>query len=275
VGLVTTGAGSWIAVPRAPRRSTSAFNKLSTTTYLSAAGFDGFVSLPLLWTAVLPSRSTTDAAEPARHRLAPGHLSFYVGRKIGIIEPRLGLKVPLYTIGQEPVWIGSRNTRLVVGAGINSKVREADGLTLSGELMWDIYLNRWPDSYATPHHPDNALDRSWELAPRFKVSYRFNETWKSGLEILSTVKHVFYDAWLPEGVYELGVNVTPNLFGELYISPEVALTAKAGFGWSFSGLGPEKKTDEQYDYLSEWIMEPAFEHRGYAVNLSVGLNWYP
>jgi hypothetical protein len=272
---VTVGAGSWTALPREPESSTHLFNKLSTQAYLSAFGFSGHVSLPFLWSARLPSRSTADMAESARHGLALGDLSFYIGRKLSLVEARVGLKLPLYTVEGTQVWIGSRNARLLLGAGVNSEVREAEGLTVSGELMWAVYLNRWPDSYARAHHTENQLDRSWELAPRFKMSYRFADAWKAGVEVLSTVKHVFYHAWLPENIYEIGLNVTPNVFGELYMNPALSVSAKAGFGWSFSGLGPREETEAHRDYLATWVMDPAFAHRGYSVNLSLGLNWYP
>ncbi|MBD3392953.1 MAG: hypothetical protein GF418_12680 [Chitinivibrionales bacterium] len=239
VDLVTTGAGSWIYIAKDAGSEVLYFNKVPVNAYVSFMGFKAFAGIPLLWSV----RTKGGAYDNGLVRLAD--INLYVGRPVGPLEPRLGVKVPT-GYRTDRVWIGSRNVKLQAGLGLNSEVREVGRLNAAGEVMFDLYL---------PGPNALAMWKSWELLPSFKISFRPVERTRIGLELLASVKSVYW----AQDWRETTLGTVPNLYGEFALSDRVYLNLKAG-------AGPTLKKSPD---------DARLRHRGNSVNLGIALNIYP
>lgn len=241
IDLVNVSVGSWIHIPVDGGFSQEIwFNKLSTQLYATVGKVKLHAAVPLAWTA------ETDGNSIRKKQVMFGDLSFYVGRRFGPVEPRLGAKIPLgySTDLEQKAWIGPGSVRLRAGLGMNSSVRETQLFTVSGEVMAGVYL---PGGLVLPG--------SWDVQPSAKLSLRARDRLKFSLEVLGSYA---YTKW-GEEYLEHSFFVVPNLYGEVQVK-SLAFGAKLGFGPSF------KSSPETGDKLV---------HSSYALNAAVSLNIYP
>jgi len=257
IDLVNVAAGSWVHVPADDVYSGEIwFNKLSAHLYATLSETKLYVGVPLAWTVATNGDSVktdegavkTDEGSIKTQQVMLGDLSFYVGRRFAVVEPRFGAKIPLgySTDFGRRAWIGPGNVRLRAGLGLNSAVRETRTVAVSGEVMASVYL---PGGVV---HPG-----SWALEPSAKVSFRPREKLRLGLEVLGSYA---YTRW-GDTYLEHSILVVPNLYGELQIR-NLAFGIKAGFGPSYKKIEAPETSD-------------AWAHASYALNMAVSLNIYP
>ena len=238
--LISIGLGTWISFSanQTQERATY-FNKLPASMYLSFAGFKAYAGIPVLWTI----QTKEGVFDDQLVRVADMHV--YLGRRIGIVEPRIGAKFPT-GYRTDRVWIGTRNVRLQAGLALNSTVRETEDISISAETMFDLYL---PGSSGKAHW------FSWELLPSFKSSIRVHESIRIGLEILAHLKNVYWS----ESWDELSAGAVPNIYTEFKLSPSLYFTPKFGLGPTFKKAPADNR----------------LYHKGYSINISLALNIYP
>lgn len=211
------------------------FNKpVSAACYGRLFGLPAFLGLPFHWT--VKRRAGADV-----HRLAPGDLETYVGRRLGRVEGRLGMILPAgydrglaYTdpeaMGRagDP-WIGPGNVQVTLGAAANPNLtRYSARWEASGEAKWALAL-------------DDGIAKagSWALYPSAKLSFRPDQGWKPGVELSGHWKSQHWGkavAWREAfgGDADWSAGAVATLFLEAYLRPGMALGGKAGHSvWGY------------------------------------------
>lgn len=241
LGLATVSAGTWavygdldgFAAETFPGGGPDAlvryeFNKLAVLgLYGTVFGQPAFFSLPWLWTS-------KRLESGARDRIAMGDAELYLGQKAGITELRLGLIFPAgYDNLDGDPWIGPGNVQVTLGAALNPNItRYSRRWEISTEWKWSYALN---DAI--------AKSGSWGLFPSGKLSFRPIEKWRAGLEVLGSWKSSYWgrSADFSQSVFgkpgakaEWKASVVPCLFGEYFLTPNLALGGKGGYGvWGY------------------------------------------
>ncbi len=234
--LLVGSAGTWTVNADSDQRFF--FNKASVAAYASAGYFTGYIYLPLAWTVNAGGSSETE------HGVWIGDVSAYAGRAFGMVEPRLGVVAPAgYPL--DGVWIGPGNVRLQAGLGLNADLLDQRDASISGELMWQLFLPGLPGAFAETG--------SWSLLPSVKASFRPADPLKLGVEILGSFARM---QWLWGD--ETKLSVVPNGFLEFRLSDGVHLSAKGGAGPAYA----RGKNQDRLTYSS------------YSVNGSVSVNVY-
>jgi hypothetical protein len=244
LGLATVSAGSWAVygdldgfVPEPFQASRPdalvryEFNKLAVLgLYGTVFGQPAFLSLPWLWTSKRLESGSRD-------RIALGDAELYLGwdfKRAGISELRLGLIFPAgYDNRDGDPWIGPGNVQVTLGAALNPNItRYSRRWEISTECKWAYALN---DAI--------AKSGSWGLFPSGKLSFRPTEKWRFGLEVLGSWKSSYWgrSANFSQSVFgkpgaraEWKATVVPCLFGEYFLTPNLALGGKGGYGvWGY------------------------------------------
>jgi hypothetical protein len=237
LGLATFSAGTWASygtldgfVPKPYDNGLElySFHKpLVAGLYGQILGQPAFLSVPWLWTA---KRETGET----RHRTALGDGEFYLGRKAGRWEGRLGMVLPLgYDRDNGDPWIGPGNLQVTAGAAANPNFsrysRKWEG---SAEVKFSLAL-------------DDAIAKagSWGLYPGAKLSYRPSGAWKLGLEGIGYWKSSYWgrSATLNQSLFggngpkaQWNAGLVPILFGEWFARPGFAYGLKAGHSlWGY------------------------------------------
>lgn len=265
IDLFSTGAGSWIVIgnkkvetlednKQISYRNNFYFNKIYLNNYLTLGPLKGYIGFPLqiviqdTWEDSLKKKN-------ANAGIHLGDLNFWLGKKLNFIEPRIGLKLPLF-YEKEEIWYGAGNIQAQFGFGLNANVRDDNKVSASGEIMYSIAIVDWSNSDNIKNA--HARNGSFSLLPSFKVSLKPTSNFKIGMEFLGSFKRSKW-FWLNENDVELSAGIVPNLYTETFFKDKIALSAKAGFGPSFK----KEPTDS------------GFKRSGNSVNLSVGINLYP
>lgn len=267
VDLLSTGFSSWIALGEkntesVDSRSVYYFNKIYLNNYLTLGPIKGYVGIPLQIVAQrVWSESEMQRVDTSGIRL--GDLNIWIGKKVKFIEPRIGIKLPLF-YPKDNIWYGSGNIKIQAGIGLNANVRDDNLLSNSGEIMFNIVVVDWTNSDNVKNA--HAYNGSFTLLPSYKLSLKPNDKIKVGLEILGSFSRTFWtwnntngDDERDDNEIELSASIVPNIYSEIFIKDKLALSTKAGFGPSFK-KGPENNT---------------FKRTGSSVNLSLGVNLYP
>jgi hypothetical protein len=211
------------------------FNKLlSMGFYGKAFGLPAYVGLPIHWTA-------RRAEGEDLHRIAPGDLELYLGKRIRRVEGRIGLIIPAgydrglaWTTpegegGPGNPWIGPGNVQVTLGAAANPNLtRYSARWEASGEAKWSLAL-------------DDGIAKagSWALFPSAKLSFRPNSTWKPGVELSGHWKSQHWgkavDLSRTFGAdADWSAGAVATVFAEHYLRPGLALGLKAGHSlWGY------------------------------------------
>lgn len=246
LGLLVLSAGTWVSYgnlhgfsPEGYRSPIERyeFNKIvSAACYGTVFGLPAYLGLPIQWTANRLSGGDV-------HRVAPGDLEAYLGKRLGRLEGRLGLIVPAgYDRGFEHTrpeskgkagnpWIGPGNVQVTLGAAANPNLtRYSERWEASGEAKWALAL-------------DDGIAKAgtWGFFPSAKVSFRPVPEWKPGLELSGHWKSQHWgrgvdlqEAFARDADWSAGAVAT--LFLERYLSSRLALGAKAGHSlWGYHG----------------------------------------
>jgi hypothetical protein len=238
LGLAVFSTGTWTSYGRlhgfesAPLDgglSRYEFNKiLALGLYGKVLGLSAYAGLPLCWT----SRRHEGGAD--EHRVAPGDLDLYLGKRLGRAELRLGGQFPAGYEGRASLpWIGPGNTQVTVAAAVNPNItRFSKRWEFSAEAEW---------AYAVSDGLAKA--GSWGLFPSAKLSHRPMPEWRWGMECLGHWKASFWSrsATFPEAVLGQGnrrpdwqAGLVPIAFGEYFLRPRLALGLKAGHSlWGY------------------------------------------
>lgn len=210
------------------------FNKLlSTAFYGRLFGLPAYLGLPLAWTA---KRSRGGDL----HRIAPGDLEVYLGKRVGRVEGRLGA---LYPAGYDrglawthpgegnagDPWIGPGNLQVTLGAAANPNLtRYSRRWEASAEAKWALAV-------------DDGIAKagSWALYPSAKLSFRPRQEWKPGVEISGHWKSQHWGRSVPlkevfGGDADWNAGAVATAFAEVFVLPGTALGAKAGHSlWGY------------------------------------------
>jgi len=217
--LLSLSTGSWIVTPpESDRRIKDGevrneyalfFNKAVAQGYFTMGAFKGFVSIPVSWTY------ERQGAGNFREQIWFSDIDAYVGKKHGLFEPRLGLRIPT-GYSTKKAYIGSGNVLLLIGLGIYSDLRDSKAFNLSGEIMYRQYI------------PGGSVQGfSWELSPSIKASIRPKERTNAGAEILATVSKTDWS-----DTYSVTkVTLVPHLFGEFDLTNRLVAFLKTGYGF--------------------------------------------
>lgn len=267
IDLLNTGFSSWIAVGEKnsesnDSRSVYYFNKVYLNNYLSLGPLKGYIGLPL---QIVAQRVWMDSEDQRidRSGVRLGDLSIWFGKKIKFMEPRIGVKLPLF-YPKEDIWYGSGNIKIQAGIGLNANVRDDRVLSNSGEIMLNIVVVDWRNSSTIKHA--HAYNGSFTLLPSYKLSWKPSSKTKIGLEVLGSFSRTYWtwnntnnDDSRDDDEVELSAGIVPNIYTEIFFKDKLALSMKAGFGPSFK-KAPQKNN---------------FKRTGSSVNLSLGINLYP
>ncbi len=244
LGLAVFSTGTWTTYgelhgfsPRDYRKGLRRyeFNKLlAVSLYGRIFGLPAYLGLPLHWTA----RRTSDGDQ---HRIAPGDLETYLGKRLGRAEARLGLILPAgYDRGLDysdpdgggkagKPWIGPGNTQVTIGAAVNPNLtRYSRRWEASAEAKWALAL-------------DDGIAKagSWSLFPSAKIAFRPKQRWKSGVEFSGHWKSQHWgrsvdlrDAFDADADWGAGAVATGFL--EAYVLPGTAVGMKIGHSlWGY------------------------------------------
>jgi hypothetical protein len=236
VRFLNISAGSWMSLNDETREN-YLFNKLVTDVYMDIYSFEAFVGIPFSWTVVgtdsvnLYGERMYDAADTPLRTIDQaaffGDMTIYLGKRLAIIEPRLGILIPLgyesVRAGDDNVWIGSDNVKLLAGVGINSDKALRQRLVFSGDVMFKLSVNNAKIGAG-----------SFDIVPLVKGSIRPSPQWNIGMEIISYYSYHTSTLWGDKRVHSVGV--VPALFGAFSPVPAMDIGAKIGYGSSFKTI---------------------------------------
>lgn len=250
VGPVCTGIGSWISFNRDNSNYTS-YNKLSSDVYLNYKGWSGFFGIPF--------QCVVSHKDVIKHAFSPGDFSFYIGRRISFVQPRLGLVFPLWYSTDKGVWLGSKNVILKAGLGFAYSLSADKSWRTGGELYYKYYIAGFPEI------EDSWGKRgSWAIDGSVKLVNSSSDRWKLGIEILGGFRKL-YPRWFRyknfQG-YQLSASCVPHVFASYDVNKRMYLSAKTGFGPSF-------KREEKNNYSGKW------EHSSNSLNIAISTGFYP
>lgn len=244
VSLFSTGIGSWMVLGKEENSGNHYYNKLYVNSYLNLGPLKGYIGIPL--------QLVIEDSQKFKRAVAPGNLNFWIGKKILIIEPRIGFLVRMYPTGSKYPWFGDGNIRIQGGFGLNSNVREEKNINASGEIMFNIAIA----DFENAENPAYAKNGSFSVLPSFKLSWRPVDKIKTGIEVLGSFQ---YSKWIWEKHIELKAGIVPNIFGEFFIREKFAISTKFGFGPSFKRAP----------------LKDSFSYKANSINTSIGINFYP
>lgn len=251
VGPIYTGVGSWISFNSDNSNYTS-YNKLSSDIYLGYNGWSGFIGIPL-------QSVVNHGTEETKQAFSTGDLSFYIGRKISFIQPRVGMVLPLWYSTKKGVWLGSKNIIVKTGLGFSGSLFSSKTWKFGGEVYFKYNVAGFPqieDSW--------GKSGSWAVDGSVKVVNKSIKKWDIGIEYLGGYKK-FYARWLKNKSfqgYQLSTSCVPHLFANYDITGRMYLSGKAGFGPSF-------KREVTKNDRGEW------EHSSNSLNIGIGFGFYP
>jgi len=233
IGPVTSGISSWIQFPKG-RDAFTAYNKMSFDTYFSYGKLKGSVGFPVQYTLDKKDSISVNGrkipADTVVGRVAPGDLTAYVGIRIGSVEPRIGIILPLGYRTNSGVWLGSKNIIVKCGAGFSGDLIKAYKIRYGGEC----YFNYWVAGY--PEIKGSLGKRgSFSFDPDIKFTMVPFKRWLIGIETLGGMR-MLYPSWLKKDSfqgYELSASVVPHFIVSHDLSKRVYMGGKIGGGWSF------------------------------------------
>ena len=261
-GPIECGLSSWINFPL-NSDVYSAYNKFSVDGYFSYGKLKGFIGAPLLYTIDKKDSKKVDGetiySSYYKGAIALGDLNMYIGYQIGNFQPRIGMVVPLGYPTNSGVWLGSKNVILKAGAGFSGDISQKLHLKFGGEIYVKYYICGYPEI-------EDALGKagSWSIEPDLKLTTQPFKKWRFTFEALCGFKK-FYPIWLKYGSfqgYELSSSIVPHISVSYDVKPKLYLSGKVG-------CGPGFKRKVEYKSEQPWRMS------GYAVNLGIGMGFYP
>ena len=263
-GPVTSGLSSWITIP--PHRDAfTAYNKLSFDCYFSYGKLKGFLGVPVQCIVDKKDSVKVNGVKMPVDTLLQGaflgDLSAYIGFRIGNFEPRIAIVTPLGYSTKSGVWLGSKNIILKFGSGFSGDVYKRLKMRYGGEVYFSYYVAGFPEI-----KDSQGKSGSYSLEPDLKVTCQTKKKWTLGVEVLGGFKK-FYPIWLKyssDQGYELSTSVVPHIIATYdAISSKFYFSGKAGFGPQF------KSKMDKYSPDQSW------KHTGYALNLGIGMGFYP
>jgi hypothetical protein len=215
--LLITSASSWMVF--SPNHRQSYFNKLGVSSYGRLFSVKTVISVPLAWTVhVRP--------EENKMRCFPGDFDIYFAHKIGWIEPRAGIDIPLgYGLDdnwKRKAWIGSNNVRLQAGFAVSRADFEQIGLPFGLETNLSVALT-----------DDNAWYARGSMTGRLylKSSRRLSKKATLGGEMALYGRS---SVWKWNRSKEQGMTVLPTVSYNYRLGKRYYLGIKTGCGPSFS-----------------------------------------
>jgi hypothetical protein len=218
--LLIYSAGSWMVLSDNDHAKPYPyiFNKFTRTLYCQIFSLSAMAKIPLDLT--IPNTSTSP-------RMWFGDLDFYVGKRFGWIEPKIGLELPLgYGINdnwKKLAWIGTNNVRLQTGFSISRARFETIGLPFGAEAMLSVALTE-----NNAHYERGSLTGQLYI----KTSHNFTRKLSGGGELALYGKSGV-PTWSSKRRRENGFTLLPALFGTCRMGKKIYLGAKFGFGPSF------------------------------------------
>ncbi len=209
----------------------SYFNSLKADMYYHLGWLKGYVGFPVTLTLEYPKDS-----DDIRYAFFPIDLTLYVGKSLGVVEPRIGMDIPFgYPTTKEGAhaWTGSRNYNLLLGLGFSGGEYFNKRLSIGGELMGRVFLNSMEQSALI----ESGSFKTYLAA---KASVKINKSWSTGFEIFTEYKYYRDTDWTKD--YSdptfTGIGILPILFAGFQPTPKTEIALKGG-------VGKEIVTDEK------------------------------
>ena len=218
-GMVSVSSGAWNVYQG--HGDVMIFSKLTTSVYMALLETQVAVEAPIALTARFAQGKYADS------RFAPGDLSFYVGKTLGSVQPRVGMVVPLfYETGGE--WIGSGNIKIRAGIGLRSFDGVVQESGFSAEVMSSVSVNNPRGLLAFP---------STDLSIDLKQSFRMSDRVLVGVALYLGGKYARWKNWRTSydnsQVQEWGWGAMPTVYGQLSLNSRWFVSLKAGTGPGF------------------------------------------
>ncbi len=204
-------------------RRTSWFNSLKLTTYMKVFGMSAEVGVPLRWTMELYRDKSL-----SRYGLYPGDISVSIGKRFGIVTPRLLFKAPLgYPTRNSVAWIGSGNMRAGVGASIGL------GRLMDGKLSFSGTAELLSTINDTTGYPRMGLG-SLSGYGSVKAGYAYLPNLHMSLQVYTDYGTIHYSDWSRES--QQSITIAPIV--SVWFNPvkTFALSGWYGTGPKYSSL---------------------------------------
>lgn len=226
VDMVITSVGTWITTNDAATGAgkNSYFTTAKLSMYYHAGWLKGYVGVP----ATLALEVYPDVV---KYALYPADLDAYVGRKLGPVEPRIGMGVPLgYPAHDTLAWTGTNTIKLLVGLGYRLGTFADKRVSVGGEYLLRVSL--------TDTANGGRVGRgSTAMYAVVNAKVRLSSAWACTIELFPYYSYYTDVDW---GSHSFGV--VPGLGLSYRPTSRLKLGAKAGFGFGGSGIDLENRS---------------------------------
>ena len=226
--LLIASAGSWMVLRNSDSRDY--YNKFTATLYGQIFSVKTVIAVPLDWTAYIRSDTIS------KDRFAPGDLDLCFGKRIGWMEPRLGIIVPMgYAhddLWKKKAWIGTNNVRLQTGVAVSRRDFEQIGLPFGVEAMVNVAM-----SEKEAHYKRGSIGTELYI----KSSFTPSKKTVLGAELAVYGKNA---RWVWNGERESSLTLMPTISVTQRMARRIYAGCKTGFGPSFRMDGkPTRKSN--------------------------------
>jgi hypothetical protein len=218
--LVSFGLGSWITLNdnTGGDGKDSYFNTAKANLWYHVGKTTGYIGVPLQLTL---EKYETEL----KYALYPADLTLYFGRKLGPVEPRIGLAAPLgYPSDDSLAWTGSNSLQLLAGLGFRIGKWVDERLSVGGEALVRLVLN---DTLSSRYAQGSTSGYA-----SVKAGYRVNSRWDVALELFPYFGAYTGTDWGSGPYQSYGSLLMAGM--TRYITPKFLLSAKGGYGGSVS-----------------------------------------
>ena len=227
IDMVITSLSTWITTDDASTGTgkDSYFNSAKLSAYYHVGRLRGYVGIPAtLALEVYPHE--------VKYALYPADLTAYVGRKLGPLEPRIGLGVPLgYPAHDTLAWTGTNTIKLLAGLGYRLGSFAEKRVSVGGEYLVRVSL--------TDTAGGGRVGRgSTSMYATVGAKVRLTAAWSCKLEIFPYYSYYTDVDW---GAHSFGV--VPGVGIGYQPTSRVEFGAKAGFGFGRSGEDPANRSN--------------------------------
>ncbi|MBD3345104.1 MAG: hypothetical protein GF401_08595 [Chitinivibrionales bacterium] len=197
----------------------SYFNTAKFSLYYHIGAVKAYAGFPVMVTF-------EDFGDSLRYAVYPADLSLYFGKRLGPVEPRLGLAVPMGYPTSHTAWIGSKNIKLLTGLGYRIGSFLNDKLTIGGEFLGRTCITGIPEGGRFGRY-------SFSSYLSIAASMALTAKTKIGFELFPQFSYYTDTDWGTPEWKSFGL--LPSLSLKTTPSNKTEISLKAGYGKAVSG----------------------------------------